>query len=36
MVSWYGALHAFVIGPGIGRDPYITSYMPTLIEKMEN
>lgn len=29
-------MHAFVIGPGIGRDDNITNYVPEIIEIIKN
>ncbi|KRX00633.1 hypothetical protein PPERSA_00860 [Pseudocohnilembus persalinus] len=34
--SWQAALHAFIIGPGIGRDKNITQYIPEIIKGFEN
>ena len=32
--SWEKAIHAWVIGPGLGRDPYMQEFFPHLVRSI--
>ena len=34
--EWEKAIHAWVIGPGLGRDQYMHKFFPTLIKDLPN